>query len=57
MISAMNWLFREFLGKTVMVYLNDILIGNNTYEEHIQTIIKVLKILEKVKIWFNKDKC
>jgi len=34
-MRAMNWLLREFLGKTVMVYLDDILIGNNTYEEHI----------------------
>jgi len=39
-----------------MVYLDDILIGNNTYEEHIQTVRAVLQTLEKDKMWFNKDK-
>jgi len=34
MMRAMNWLLREFIGKTVMVYLDYILIGNNTHEEH-----------------------
>jgi len=57
MMRAMNWLLREFIGKTVMVYLDDILIGTNTCEEHIQTVSAVLKTLEKAKIWFNKDKC
>jgi len=57
MMRAMNWLLREFLGKTVMVYMDDILNGNNTCEEHIQTVRAVLKTLGKAKIWFNKDKC
>jgi len=57
MMRAMNWLLREFIGKTVMVYLDDILIGNNTYEEHVQTVRAILKTLEKAKMWFNKDKC
>jgi len=57
MIRAMNWLLRELLGKTVMVYLDDILIGNHTYKEYIQTVRGVLKTLEKAKMWFNKDKC
>jgi len=50
MMRAMNWLLREFLGKTVMVYLADILIGNNTYEEHVQIVKAVLKTLEKAKM-------
>jgi len=56
-MRAMNWLLREFIGKTVMVYLDDILIENNTYEEHIQTVRAVLQTLEKAKMWFNKYKC
>jgi len=57
MMRAMNWLLSEFLGKTVMVYLYDILIGNNTFEEHETTVRAVLRKLEKDKMWFNKDKC
>jgi len=57
MMRAMIWLLREFIGKTVMVYLDDIRIGNNTYEERIQTVRAVLKTLEKAKMRFNKDKC
>jgi len=57
MIRAINWLLREFLGKTVMVYLNDILIGNNIYEEHVQRVRAGLKTLERAKLWFNKVKC
>jgi len=56
-MRAMNWLLREFIGKTVMVYLDDILIGNNTYEEHIQTVRAVLKTQGKAKMWVNKEKC
>ena len=40
-----------------MLNLDDILIGNNTYEEHMQTARAVLQTLEKAKMWFNKDKC
>jgi len=57
MMRAMNWLLRKFIGKTVIVYLDDILIGNNTYKEHIQTVRAVLKTLEKTKMLFNKEKC
>jgi len=45
------------MGKTVMGYLDNILIGNNTYVEHIQRVRVGLQTLEKAKIWFNKDKC
>jgi len=57
MMRAINWLLREFIGKTVMLYLDDILIENNTYKEHVQTVRAVLKILEKAKMWFHIDKC
>jgi len=50
MMRAMNWLLREFIGKTVIVYLDDNLIGNNIYKEHIQTVRAVLKALENAKM-------
>jgi len=57
MKRAMNWLSRLFIGKTVIVYLDHILIRNNTYKEHMQMVGAVLKILEKAKRWFNLEKC
>jgi len=30
MMRAINWLIREFIGKEEIVYLDDILIANNT---------------------------
>ena len=42
MMRAMNYLFREV--KDQKIYLADILIGNHTYEERINTIRQVLQI-------------
>ena len=55
MIRAMNYLFREV--KDRMIYLDDILIANHTYEEHINTIRQVLQIAKPNKWWFNSRKC
>jgi len=57
MIRAINLLLREFIGNTVMVYVDNILIENNTYKEYIQIVRVLLKTLEKTKMWFKKDKC
>ena len=40
-----------------MIYLDDILIANHTYEEHINTIRQVLQIAKANKLWFNRHKC
>ena len=51
----MNYLFREV--KYQMIYLDDILIANHTYEQHINTIRQVLQIPKQNKLWFNTHKC
>ena len=40
-----------------MIYFDDILITNHTYEEYINTITIVIKIAKDNKLSFNKDKC
>ena len=41
MMRAMSYLLRKFKGKNVMVYLYDILIGVETFEELVQVIREV----------------
>ena len=38
MMSAMSYLLRKYQRKNVMVYLDDILIGADTFEELVQVI-------------------
>ena len=55
MIRAMNYPFREV--KDQMIYLDDILIANHTYEEHINTIRQVLPIAKQNKLCLHIHKC
>ena len=55
--TFVNNLFREFLNKFVIVYLDDILIYSNTYEEHVQHIRQVLEILRQNQLYANPRKC
>ena len=48
MMRAINYLLREV--KDQMIYLNDILIANHTYEEHINTIRQVLHMAKQNKL-------
>ena len=55
MMRPMNFLFRNI--KDLMIYLDDMLIANHTYEEHINTIGAVMKIAKDNKLSFNKNHC
>ena len=54
MMRTMNYLFREVQDQ--MIYLDNILIVNHTYEEHLNTIGQVLQIDQRNKLWFNRHK-
>ena len=45
--SCMNHIFRSHLRKFVLVFFDDILIYSKTWEEHLQHIETVLRILEE----------
>ena len=53
----MNEVLKKFLGKFVIVYLDDILIFSNTLEEHLSHICKVFDKLREEKLLINLKKC
>lgn len=53
----MNHYFRAYLGKFVLVYLDDILIYSRTKEEHLQHIRLVLALLREKKLYAKSSKC
>jgi len=55
-MRAMSYLLRKFKGKNVMVYLDDILIEADTFEELVQVIRDVCQILQKNGFYLNREK-
>ena len=53
----MNHVFRGQLRKFVLVFFNDILIYSRTWEEHLQHVETVLRILEEQQFYAKLSKC
>lgn len=53
----MNSILRDFLGKFVVVYLDDILIFSNSEEEHKEHLKLVMEALRKAKMILSPKKC
>jgi len=56
-MRLMNEMLKEFIGKFVIVYLDDILIFSRTKREHLQHIRKVFEKLQQNKLMINLKKC
>jgi hypothetical protein len=56
-MSLMNGLFREYLDKFVIVFLDDILVYSRTEEEHEQHLRMVLQVLREHQLYANLSKC
>ena len=56
-MRLMDDVLRPFTNYFLVVYLDDILIFNRTWEEHMQHIQWVLSTLWKHKIYANLEKC
>ena len=56
-MRLMNKVLKEYSGKFLIVYLDDILIFSQSKEEHLEHVKLVLNSLQKEKLLINLNKC
>ena len=54
--QLMTTIFRDFLGRFVHVYLDDIFIYSQSIQEHIEHIMKVLQQLRELQFYLSRSK-
>jgi hypothetical protein len=55
--GLMNSIFKPVLRKFVLVFFDDILIYNKSWEDHVQHIDRVLQLLEAQQLYMKPSKC
>ncbi|KAH9263029.1 hypothetical protein BASA83_013667 [Batrachochytrium salamandrivorans] len=53
----MNSLFRDVIGKHVLVYLDDIVIYSDNMSDHIAQVQNVLRVLQDNRLYCKAEKC
>jgi hypothetical protein len=53
----MNSIFKPFLQKFVLVFFDDILIYNKSWDGHVQHVDKVLQLLKEQQLYAKPSKC
>jgi len=56
-MDLMNRVFKSFLDKFVVIFIDDILVYSRTKEEHMEHLRIVLKTLEEHKLCAKFKKC
>ncbi|KAJ9505720.1 hypothetical protein QJQ45_006415 [Haematococcus lacustris] len=54
---VMNNVFRPLINKSVLVYIDDILVMSNTAEEHVRHLKEVLELMRQHKLYAKRSKC
>ena len=55
--NAMSKLLRKQIGKTCFVYLDDIIIYSETFEDHVKHVKEILTLLNEANLKVKKTKC
>ena len=50
-------MFKDQIGETIEVYIDDMVVKSRTREEHVPNLVKVFKMLRQHKLCYNADKC
>ena len=56
-MRLMNHVLREFLGKFIVIYFDDILIYRKFHDEHLVHLRQVLETPRRESLYANMDKC
>ena len=55
--SCMNHIFKKQLRKSVLIFFDDILVFNRTWEEHLQHLDEILSLMEEHSLFAKESKC
>jgi hypothetical protein len=54
---TMNYIFHEFIGRIVEIYIDDIVVKSEGYKEHLADLRKILECTRKHGLKMNPNKC
>jgi len=57
MVRALYEIFKDMVFKDLIIYIDDIIIFSDTYDEHVATLRKVPQRLLDEKFWLKASKC
>eukprot|EP01018_Ginkgo_biloba_P014486 Gb_16753 [translate_table: standard] len=56
-MRLMNTVLRPLIGKSVVFYMDDILVYSKSWPEHMQHLREVMDTLRREKLFYNLEKC